>query len=216
VHILLTDLLTCPRCGPGFGLLVLSDRLEERRVEEGRLGCPNCRHSYPIRGGVADLRHLDSPPLELADGAAGGEAAEPVDERAFRAAALLGVTAPNAAVMVVETAGSHATAVAETLSEVHVIGCSPEFPASRPITGVLSQVVCGQRLPFRSAAIHGAAVLAAPPPALIDEVRRVLLPGARLVVDRTPPGLAGSLRSAGFEVLLEQDGVTVAAAPAAR
>ena len=54
MYILLTDALTCPRCGPEFGLLVLADRMEERRVIEGRLGCANCRSAFPIRDAAAD------------------------------------------------------------------------------------------------------------------------------------------------------------------
>ena len=46
MHILLTDVVTCPRCGPEFGLILLADRFEERRVMQGRLGCPNCREEY--------------------------------------------------------------------------------------------------------------------------------------------------------------------------
>lgn len=56
MHILLTDILACPRCGPEFGLVLLADRVEDRRVLEGRLGCPNCREQYPIAGGGVDAR----------------------------------------------------------------------------------------------------------------------------------------------------------------
>lgn len=56
MHILLTDILTCPRCGPEFGLVLLADRVEDRRVLEGRLGCPNCREQYPIVAGAVDAR----------------------------------------------------------------------------------------------------------------------------------------------------------------
>ena len=56
MHLLLTDRLTCPRCGPEFGLVLLADRLEDRRVLEGALGCPNCRDRYPVRDGFGDLR----------------------------------------------------------------------------------------------------------------------------------------------------------------
>ena len=38
MHILLTDLLFCPRCGPQHGLILLANRLEERRVLDGWLG----------------------------------------------------------------------------------------------------------------------------------------------------------------------------------
>ena len=61
MHILLTDALTCPRCGPEFGLIVLADRTHERRVQSGSLGCANCREKYPVRHAVADLRLVRDP-----------------------------------------------------------------------------------------------------------------------------------------------------------
>lgn len=60
MHILLTDILSCPRCGPEFGLILLADRIEARRVLAGTLGCANCRSKYAIRDGVADLRAAPS------------------------------------------------------------------------------------------------------------------------------------------------------------
>lgn len=51
MHLLLTDILSCPRCGPEFGLILLADRIEARRVLAGILGCANCRSKYPIREG---------------------------------------------------------------------------------------------------------------------------------------------------------------------
>jgi uncharacterized protein YbaR (Trm112 family)/SAM-dependent methyltransferase len=56
VHLLLTDRVTCPRCGPRFGLILLAERVVDRRVLEGHLGCPNCREHYPVRKGYGDLR----------------------------------------------------------------------------------------------------------------------------------------------------------------
>ena len=56
MYLPLTDILTCPRCGPTTGLILLAERLEGRRVQSGRLGCPACRSSFPIDDGVARLR----------------------------------------------------------------------------------------------------------------------------------------------------------------
>ena len=56
MHLLLTDRLTCPRCGPSFGLILLADRMNDRRVVDGVLGCPNCRDGFPVRDGFGDLR----------------------------------------------------------------------------------------------------------------------------------------------------------------
>ena len=74
MYILLTDALTCPRCGPDFGLLVLADRMAERRVIEGALGCANCRSSYPIRNAAADLRVAPSASTESTGPAESDEA----------------------------------------------------------------------------------------------------------------------------------------------
>ncbi len=80
MHILLTDVLSCPRCGPAHGLILLADRIAERRVLEGILGCPNCRARYAIAGGFADLRR----PIDeaAAQDAAAAEAAVPGPDRA--------------------------------------------------------------------------------------------------------------------------------------
>lgn len=52
MHLTLTDKLTCPRCGPDSGLILLADRIRDRRVLEGSLDCADCMERYPIRGGL--------------------------------------------------------------------------------------------------------------------------------------------------------------------
>lgn len=206
MHILLTDILTCPRCGPEHGLIVLADRLEDRRVMGGRLGCPNCRESYRVEGGVADLRHASVADLEAI------ESPSDAADRAFRTAALIGVQGGNAPVLLIEPGGEVAAAVAEMVPDVHVLGLSGgEAPPEQPERGVLSRLRAGARLPVRSRSLRGAAALGIKVEPLLDDIHRVMLPGARLVVDPAPAGLAESLALAGFTVLLEQDGVVVAA-----
>ncbi|MEJ2678028.1 MAG: hypothetical protein P8174_03010, partial [Gemmatimonadota bacterium] len=92
MHILLTDILSCPRCGPEHGLVLMAERVEDRRVREGVLGCANCRERYAVHGGLVDLRVAgqevlgrDSEAESVPDGAE-----EP--EEAVRLAALMGVT----------------------------------------------------------------------------------------------------------------------------
>src|SRR3954447_12829389 len=102
MHILLTDVLSCPRCGPAFGLVLLADRVEDRRVLEGRLGCPNCREQYPVVAGALDAR-LPAERAGAADDAAGDAAATGgVDdaEAAVRLAALLGLAEVRGTVLV--------------------------------------------------------------------------------------------------------------------
>lgn len=68
MHILLTDILTCPRCGPEFGLILLADELRDRRVHEGTLGCANCRGRWPVRRGFGRFALEDSEVVEGAEG----------------------------------------------------------------------------------------------------------------------------------------------------
>ncbi|HEX5724407.1 MAG TPA: hypothetical protein VFX98_03025, partial [Longimicrobiaceae bacterium] len=67
-------------------------------------------------------------------------------------------------------------------------------------------------LPFRDRSLRGAALTGGADAALLAEGVRVLVPGARLVVEPAGPGAAARLREAGARVLLEQDGVVVAQA----
>lgn len=219
MHILLTDLLTCPRCGPEFGLIVMADRIDDRRVGSGVLGCSNCRERYPIEAGVVDLRHASVAAVSATDAFGADE------ERVYRAAALLGMTRPNANILAVDADGSGAIGISRTLPMVHVIGLVTGAiaeddrgtpPDAVEDEGVLSRVRGGQRVPLRSQAVHGFAMLGTSSPALLAEAARVLVRGARVVVDPAGPDTGESLRELGFELQLEQEGVVVAAAPGAR
>ncbi len=87
MHILLTDVLVCPRCGPAFGLILLADRIEDRRVQTGRLGCPNCREQCEIEAGVVDM----TAGAEVADGPPPEATLSVVPDAGVRMAALLGI-----------------------------------------------------------------------------------------------------------------------------
>lgn len=213
MHILLTDVLACPRCGPEFGLLVLADRLEERRVIEGRLGCANCREAYPVRGGVADLRLRaagESPsarPSKADDG-------EEDEDAPTRLAALMGLTGPGGMALLAGPGARHAAAVAALVPDLEVIALrgGPDA-AAEPEPGV-SRVAAGEgALPFRAASLRAAALTGGADGALLREGLRALRPGSRLLVDPAPAGTAEGLRALGAEVLLEQEDVVVARAP---
>lgn len=210
MHILLTDQLTCPRCGPAFSLILLADRLEERRVLEGQLGCSNCRQSYRIERGIADLRFGG-------EGALRADAAPSTDpERPFRTAALLGVTTTNSTILVIQPEGGVAVGMAAFLPNIHLIRLSAEEPVASDAGGegaVLSSIRSGTRLPLRGGSMAGVALLDIASPEILLEAVRLLAPGARLLVDPAPPEVGGQLRELGLTVHLEQDGVAVAAAP---
>src|SRR5690606_33440071 len=111
MHVLLTDRLTCPRCGPAFGLILLAERAEERRVQKGVLGCPNCRDSFPIDDGFGDVR---APPRRgVPAGLAGGPDPRPTDAaESERLAALLGVAEGPGTLALVGGPARHGEALA--------------------------------------------------------------------------------------------------------
>lgn len=204
MHILLTDVLTCPRCGPGFGLIVLADRMDDRRVVQGRLGCANCRSAYPVEQGVADLRRHP---------AADGSDADPVagDERAYRTAALLGVGGGPGLVLVSGGAAELVDEVARLLPNAQVVGmgrAGGEAPASRA-----SWLRAEGPLPVRDRALRAVALLGGAPPELLGDLPRAVAPGGHVVIDPAGPETARILEERGFQLLLEQEGVVVASAP---
>jgi uncharacterized protein YbaR (Trm112 family) len=206
MHILLTDVLTCPRCGPGLGLVLLADRIDERRVLEGWLGCANCREQYPVRGGAADLRTgplASTPESEVPD----------VNEAAVRVAALLGLANARGNVLVAGPGAKIAPALAALLPEAEVVALSPE-PAPGPETPGVSRIAAGPALPFRGRTLRGAALTGGADAALLAEGLRVVAPGARVLVEGAAPDTADTLRALGAEVLLDQEGTVVARSPA--
>ena len=215
MYILLTDALTCPRCGPEFGLLVLADRMEERRVIQGRLGCANCRSAFPIRDAAADLR---------VGGAETGESAAPrpsdaldqdeddAAEAAVRLAALMGLAGASGLAMLAGPGARHAAAVSALVPELEVVAVT-EAPQGERAPGVSRVAAGGGALPFRNGVLRAAALTGGADDARLREALRVLAPGARLVVDPAPPGTGDRVRALGVEVLLEQEGVVVARAP---
>ena len=201
MHLLLTDILSCPRCGPAFGLILLADRVEDRRVMEGGLGCANCRNRYPIGGGVADLRvpgaaHPD--PAGLVRGDA---------ERAFRLAALSGIAEREGTVLVLGVEPAMIEEIGRHLPNARVVGVDAAAPEGG---GGVEWLLAAGSLPFRDRTVSALLVVGEGARAEAVEMGRVLLPGGRLVLDGTGSRAAASLPPTGWSLLLEQDGVAVA------
>ncbi len=205
MHILLTDVLRCPRCGPEFGLVLLADRVEERRIQEGRLGCANCRETYPIRGGEADLRVPGGEALPAGTEGAGD------GEEAVRVAALLGLAEPWGSVLLLDGGAELAEAVAALVPGVEVVAASAA-PAGREARGV-TRVAAGLPLPFAPRSLRGVALGGEGAGSALDEAARVVAQGGRVLVREAPEGTAGRLAAAGLSVLLDQEGVVVAGRP---
>jgi uncharacterized protein YbaR (Trm112 family) len=209
LHITLTDVLTCPRCGPRHGLILLADRIEERRVIEGRLGCLNCREDYPIHRGRAELsgRSPESP-----FPAAGASCTE---EEAFRICALLGITEGPALLLLAGSVAACAPRVVAIVPQVEAVTIARGSEVE-PERGGVSRIVATDALPFRDAAMHGVAVAGALAADTLQDLIRLLVPGARLVVLDAGEDTASLLTGRGLDILLDQEGVVVASSPGLR
>ncbi len=205
MHLLLTDRLTCPRCGPEFGLVLLADRLEDRRVLEGALGCPNCRDRYPVRDGFGDLR--PPPRTDIPDDET---LAAPDSPTLMEVAGLLGVTEGVGHVALLERLAGHSNDLAEKLQPVEVVGVSSGLRGWVETEGV-SRLSAGSRLPFRDQSLRGVALFGGEGMFEPDEVARVVSRLGRVVVWGGVDGWDSALEGAGLTVLVSETAAVVAA-----
>lgn len=218
MHLLVTDRLACPRCGPAFGLLLLASEMQDRRVRAGHFGCPNCRASYPIRGGFADFR---IPGIEAASDepqpAALQELHEGDAEGGLRLAAMLGVQSGPGMLLLLGGPVSQASRLAAMIPEIEVVALHAGMRGWPEAAGV-SRGMAGATLPFFTHTMRGVAMgVSSDAPAEVSELARVLAPGGRLVIqaeDADPAtGLApwrAALEEIGLELLLATDRMLVA------
>ena len=221
MHLLLTDRLICPRCGPGFGLILLADRLENRRVIEGSLGCPNCRDRFPVEGGFGDFR---PPPRSAEDEAPDIE--PPASPSAMEVAALLGLSDGPGNVALIGDIAGHATALARLAPAVEFIGIAPGLRGWEEGEGV-SRMTAGAFLPFSSGSLRGVGLLAdrgpsmaagaslagkpslAGEPSLTGELARVVTASGRIAVWGAVHGWEKALSSEGLDVLASEESALV-------
>ncbi len=207
MHLLLTDHLSCPRCGPAFGLILLADRMEEHRVRDGTLGCPNCRDGFPVRDGFGDLR---APPRgELPSGRAGapGRADPAAAERLW---ALLGVAEGPGTLLLVGSAARLAAAVAERIPGVEVVALDADM-ARWPEAPRVSRMAARPGIPFFSRTLRGVAVDGTLGVRWLEEAARAVAPLSRVVVTDAPDDAGAILARSGLHVLVSQGGTVVAA-----
>ncbi len=214
MHLLLTDRLSCPRCGPTFGLILRADRLESRHVLDGVLGCPNCRDSFPVSDGFADLR---APPRgELGPGLAGPPAGERGDTAGSsvvgvgRLVALLGIVGGPGTVALVGEPARLAEDVAAALPEVLVVAVDPDMRLW-PETPEVSRLASGPGLPFFASTLRGVIVDGRLGPDWLSEAARVVHAKARVVVLHAPEDASDTLGACGFTVLAREAETVVAA-----
>lgn len=207
MHLLLTDRLTCPRCGPSFGLILLASRLGDRVVGEGRLGCPNCRDAFLIEGGFADLR---APPRGPHPEGLAGEPSPESSEEGERLVALLGLAGGPGTVALLGEPARQAAVVCSSSEDLQVVGVDadlrdwPEMPR-------ISRLVAAPGLPFFSSTLRAIAVDGRLGSAWLSEAVRTAVPRGRIVVTRAPEGTEEELRSLGLSVLAAEAETVVAA-----
>ena len=161
--------------------------MDGRFVIEGKLGCPMCSASYPIAGGVADLRESRGAKLVNVNDTPGEDA----DATALRVAAMLGLTRAGGVAVLSAMTSSVAGLVAE-LASVRVVGTNATTPSSDERENV-AMVLSDERLPFASGSIDAVMLGSVARSGEVGEAVRVLRTGGRLVV---PAGtaLGGNLR----------------------
>jgi uncharacterized protein YbaR (Trm112 family) len=210
MYILVTDVLSCPRCGPEFGLILLSERAESRRVLEGVVACANCRERYPVRDGFADLR-VDAAG-KPANGGSGEETAPQEREGesvVFRLLALLGISEGPALALLVGGDARLAGAMADRIEHLEVI-TADAASASVPERAGVTRMAIGRRLPFYDRSLRGVALRGASALTLVEEGARVLAPLGRLVLEGADAEVLERVRRTGLRVLAEESGTVVA------
>lgn len=179
MYLVLTDVLTCPRCGPEQGLIVLTDRMEGRRILEGALGCPICESKYPIRGGLADLRTSDQAPAPVS-----GVPGSGFD--AMRTAALLGIAQGPAIVVMLGVTNDAAAEVAAIVPGLEIVTVAGDAADGVEQPGV-SRLLTNAAFPLRGSSVRAALIETGVFEEFARDVVRVLAIGGRLVFPAGQP-----------------------------
>lgn len=222
----LTDHLTCPRCGPDTGLILLMEVADDRRVRTGALGCPACRTQYPVTERVADLRLAaddqradggGGPARSAGHGAEGSGLSEASGAAesgaaAIRVAALLGLDEGRGFVLVDGPAGAlRAGPLAGLAPDYEVVLALGDAPAGASGADMSSLRESGS-LPIATRTMRAAAYLGGIPgePRLL-ELLRVCRPTGRLLIDVTGAGHGAARGLDAAAELLEEQGAQIRA-----
>jgi uncharacterized protein YbaR (Trm112 family) len=173
----LTDHLRCPADHEESYLVLLPDRMEDRSVREGRLGCPVCGRTYSLAEGVLDLGGEVplSPASTLLDPAS--------------LTALVGLSGPGGYLALVGGPAARWREVAELNPGVGLVAVNPG-PEVVDEPGI--SVLRGDSLPLKSRSMRGV-VLGSPygsDPRWVNDGARVVLPGLRVAGEGRLPEAA--------------------------
>ena len=199
----LSEALACPACGPPPGVIELVERMEDRRVIDGRLDCPMCEARFPLRDGVVDFGAAPEPEKSVP---------APDPEDAVTAAALLGIRHGRGLVVVGPGLGAAAAQISSLCGGCEAVRLEPRgLPAdnstergrvSAPGQGAVTPLLGGQAgmIPLLSGKAIGVA-LEGGGEEILAEAARVLIPGGRVAVIRPVPEAALVLEHLPFELL---------------
>ncbi len=195
----LVESLRCVRPHADTWLVASADRMDGRRIVEGRLGCPLCNAEYPVRAGVvylqdapdADGAGAAAPGVAPGEGAgrgdptaADGRSARPVDpDEVIRAGALLNLLEQGGIVLLDGAWGALAGALFDFVPAQYLVLDPPAWATIAKREGI-SVVRAGGRVPVAAASLRAAALddIAARSPAAVAATARALKLGGRLVV----------------------------------
>jgi hypothetical protein len=178
MHIELVELLRCLQPHEDTWLVATVDRIEDREIVSGVLGCPICRAEYPIRNRVVYFR----PEVEHS------HRIDPDAAEAMRIAAALGLTEPQQIAVLHGRWGTHAPLV-RAFSPAQIIVLDPAT-SIEPGDGV-SVIVAGAA-PFARDSVNGIAIDAASPTDAGTSLVAALRRGGRMLAPSAlpvPPGL---------------------------
>jgi uncharacterized protein YbaR (Trm112 family) len=170
----LADHLRCPADHEEQFLILLPERIEQRWVRAGDLGCPVCGRAFRIDDGIFTAG--EPPAFPTGPTALAGDAL----------AALSGLGGPGGYLVMVGGAATNAAQLVESVPGVGMVAVNPDPPLP---DGAGVSVIRGARLPLRSNSMR-AAVLGpgyADAAEWIEEALRVTLPGLRVVGEGSPP-----------------------------
>jgi uncharacterized protein YbaR (Trm112 family) len=186
----LTDHLRCPAEHEESYLVLLPDRMEDRSVREGRLGCPVCGRTYSLVEGVLDL---------------GGEVPRTPGSTLLEPeplTALVGLSGPGGYLVLVGRPAARWREVAELNPGVGLVAVNPG-PEVVDEPGI--SVLRSGSLPLKSRSMRGV-VLGSPygsDPRWVADGARAVLPGLRVAGEGRVP------ESAAIDLMATAGGVWV-------
>jgi hypothetical protein len=186
----LTDHLRCPENHEESFLVLLPDKIEDRSVKSGQLGCPVCGRTFVLQQGVLDLG--GAPDFPAGRSRLDGDGL----------AALAGLHGPGGYFTLVGSLASLWPEFQQTNPGVALVALNPPDEIE---DGPGVSVIRSGRIPLKSRSMRGVALGSpyAEQPYWVEEAARVVLPGLRIV------GEGGKAPEENIELMASADGVWV-------